>query len=104
MVLVGLRADHVLHREAGIDEVAVAGDVHLLEVVQQGRTLVPLGVGRAVDDVVAVQCRHRDEGEVGDVELHGKVPELGLDLLEGLLLVADEVHLVDADDEVRDAQ
>ena len=42
-VVVGaaLRPDHVLHREAGVDEVAVRGDVDLLEVVQQRRALVP---------------------------------------------------------------
>ena len=81
-----LRPDHVLHREAGVDEVAVGGDVHLLEVVQQRRALVPGHVGRAVDDVVAVQRRDRDEGEVVHVELHGEGAELGLDLLEALLV------------------
>ncbi len=36
-----LRADDVLHREAGVDEVAVRRDVDLLEVVQQRAALVP---------------------------------------------------------------
>ena len=40
-VLVGLRPDHVLHREAHVDEVAVAGDVHLLEMRQQRGPVVP---------------------------------------------------------------
>ncbi len=104
VVLVGLGTQHVLHREAGIDQVAVAGDVHLFEVVQQRRPLVPGHVGRSVDHVVAVQRRHRDEGEVGDVELGGELPELVLDLVEPLLAVVDEVHLVDAQHQVRDPE
>ena len=40
-VLVGLRPDHVLHREPDVDEVAVTGDVDLFEVAQQRRALVP---------------------------------------------------------------
>ena len=69
VVLVVARPDHVLHREAAVDQVAVGGDVHLFEVVQQARALVPRHVRGAVDDVVAVQRRHRDEREVVDVEL-----------------------------------
>ncbi len=34
-VLGGLRADHVLDREAVVDQVAVGGDVDLLEVAEQ---------------------------------------------------------------------
>ena len=57
-----------------------------------------------MDDVVAVQRRHREERQVVHVELHGEGPELGLDLLEALLVPVDEVHLVDAHHEVRDAE
>ena len=42
--LVGLRAHDVLHREAGVDQVAVGGDVHVLEVVHQRRAVVPVHV------------------------------------------------------------
>ena len=41
VVLVGLRADDVLHREADVDQVAVGGDVDVLEVVHQRRAGVP---------------------------------------------------------------
>ena len=57
-----------------------------------------------VDDVVALQRRHRDELHVGQVELGDEAGVVGLDLLEDLLRVADEVHLVDGDDDVLDAQ
>ena len=76
----------------------------LLEMVQQRRPLIPLHVGRTVDDVVPVQRRHRDEGQVRDVELRREVPELIADLGKTLLVVVDEVHLVDCQNQVRDAQ
>ena len=60
--------------------------------------------GECCDDVVAVQRRDRDEREVVDVELAGEVGELVADLLEALLVVVDEVHLVDAQHEVRHLQ
>ena len=41
VVLVGLGPDDPLDREPGVDEVAVGADVHVLEVVQQRRPLVP---------------------------------------------------------------
>ena len=105
-VVVGaaLGPDHVLDREPGVDQVAVRGDVDLLEVVQQRRALVPGRVVAAADDVVAVQGRHRHEGDVVDLELGGEVAELVADLLEALLRPVDEVHLVDAHHEVRDAE
>src|SRR5690606_4885914 len=62
-----LRADDVLHRETHVDQVAVGGDVHVLQVVQQGGALVPRHVLRAGDDVVAVQRGDRDERQVGGV-------------------------------------
>ena len=104
MVGVALGPDHVLDREPAVDEVAVRRDVHLLEVVEERRPVVPGHVGGTVDDVVAVQRRDGDEGEVRDVEPARPVDELLLDLFEHRLLVVDEVHLVHAQHEVRDPQ
>ena len=44
--------------------------------------------------------RDRDEGDVGDVEPAGEGGELGADAVEDLLVVVDEVHLVDAHEQV----
>ena len=99
-----LGADHVLHREADVGEVAVRGDVDVLKVVEQRRARVPgHGVG-ALDDVVAPQRRQRHEGDVVDLELGGEVSELGADGLEGGLVVVDQVHLVDGHDQPRDTE
>src|SRR5439155_17936589 len=45
-----------------------------------------------------------DEGEVGDLELHGEGGEVGADGGEDLGVVVDQVHLVHAQHEVRDPQ
>jgi len=100
VVVVTHRTDHELHREARVDEVAVGADVHVLEVVEQRRSVVPRRVVGLARDVVAEQRRHRDEREVVDVELGGEVGEVGADRVEAALVVVDEVHLVDAEHEV----
>ena len=104
VVVVGLRAYDVLHREAGVDQVAVGGDVDVLEVVHQRRAVVPRRVLRAGHDVVALEGRDRDHHEVGDRQLGRELPELVVDPLVGLLRPLDEVHLVDRQDEVGDPQ
>ena len=80
-------------------------DVHRLEVVQQRRALVPRHVRRAVDDVVAVERRDRDERDVVQVEpcRRSSVNSSRISS-KRVLVVVDEVHLVDADDEVRHAE
>ena len=103
-MLGALGADDVLHREADVDQVVVARRVHRLEVVEQRRALVPRHVRRAVDDVVAVERRDRDERDVAQVEPGGELGELLADLLEAVRVVVDEVHLVDADHEVGHAE
>src|SRR6202012_2709346 len=82
----------------------VRGDVHVLQVVQQRRAVVPGHVRASLDDVVAVQRGDRDEREVGDVELGRELGELAADLLEDLLVVADQVHLVHREHQVRHAE
>src|SRR4051794_26639238 len=99
--LVALRAYDVLHREAGVDQVAVGGDVDVLEVVHQRRAVVPRRVLRAGHDVVALERRDRDDLEVGDRQLRRERRELLVDPLVDLLGPVDEVHLVDREQEVR---
>ena len=95
--LLALRPDHVLDREADVDQVAVARDVQLLEVAEQRRAVVPGRVLGARDDVVAQQGRDRDEGHVADAQPGRELLELDPDLVEPRLREVDEVHLVDAD-------
>ena len=104
VVLPGHRPDDPLHREPGVDQVAVGGDVNGLEVIEERRSLVPRHAIGAVNDVVAVEGRDRDECHVGDLELCDEVAELVGDRVEHAAVVADQVHLVDADDQVTHAQ
>ena len=78
--------------------------MNLFEVVQQRRALVPGELSLRLDDVVAVQRRHRNKRDVVHLELGREVAELVADLLETLLRPVDQVHLVDAHHEVRDAE
>ena len=57
-----------------------------------------------VDDVVAAQRRDRDERELLEPELLGERAVLPLDLVEALLGVVDEIHLVHGDRDVAEAE
>ena len=95
------RADHPLHREARVEQVAVGRDVHVLEVVEQRRALVPghvLASGRR-------RCR-RSAREIG-MNVMSWISSFAAKSVKSStirrrrLVVVDQVHLVDAHDEVR---
>ena len=73
------------------------------QVLQEVRALVPGHVLAVVRDVVAQRGADRDGDDIGDVEARGGRAHDADDLLEGRVLVADEVHLVDGDDHGLDA-
>ena len=102
VMLVRHRADHPLHREAPVLEVAVGRDLDRLQMLEQRRARVPGHRLAAIDDVVALQRRHRDRPGVVEPEPIGERPQVGLDLREALRREVDEIHLVDRDDDVRD--
>ena len=95
-------AHHHLHRESGTaTRVGIALQAHGLEILQQRR---PVEVRRAValrDHVVAEQRAHRDGVHRGAAE---HVVEVVHDLLEDVLIVVHQVHLVDRDHDVRDPE
>ena len=71
---------------------------------EQSRALIPGCVGRGIDDVVAVQGADRDEFHILDIQARQKLLKLFADLDEAFFAPAHEVHLIDRDDEMRDAQ
>ena len=93
-----------LHGQAETREVKIARDVDGLEVAEERGAGVPRRVRRGLDDVVAVERAQRDEFHVLDVEPREKRFELGADFQEARFAPADEIHFVNGDDEVRDAQ
>ena len=101
---VEVRPVDVLHRKAKVLQVAVRADVDRFQEVHQRAALVPRHVRTRVDDVVALQRRDRNEVQIGQVQSRGKVLVVVANLLEDLLAVIDQVHLVDGDQDVLDAQ
>ncbi len=59
---------------------------------------------RARHDVVACERRHREKTDAGNRQLGGDRHELRDHRLVARLRVTDEVHLVDRDDDLRDAE
>ena len=85
-------------------EVAVAGDLDRLEVLEQRRPVVPGHALAALDDVVPAQSGHRDHLHVAQAEPLARLAQLLLDLAEPLLGEVGEIHLVHRDDDVRDPE
>ena len=100
----GQRPDHVLDRKPRPLEVVARLELHRLQVLEQGRPVVPRHVGRPLDHVVAEQSRHRDGRRLDDLQPGGHRLEVAHDRLEPDLVPADQVHLVDGQDEVGDAE
>ena len=97
-------AVHPLDRQAEGRIGALVGNLDLLEMLQQGRASVPGHGLRRVDDVVAVQRRHRDWRDRLEAEIFGHGQITRHDLVEARPAVVHQVHLVDSHNEVTDAQ
>ena len=93
-----------LDRHAEGAALQVVLDRQGLQQGHQRRAVVPGGGVRVLGDVVALERRHRDGGEVGDADLGGEVAVFGQDGVVGVLAPVHEVHLVDGQDHVADAE
>ena len=74
-----------------------------LQELQQGRPLVPGGVAAAFQDVVAVQGGDRDGGDLIEAEAGGEGLVVVANGREALGAVVDQVHLVDRQHHMADA-
>ena len=101
VMLVRHRANHPLHREPAIVEVAVRRDLDRLEMLEQRPARVPRHRVGPVDDVVALERRDGNRRCVPHAEPERQIGELASDLVEALLREVDEVHLVDGVHDVR---
>ena len=85
--------------------VVIGTDVNVLEMIQHGRTLVPIHVGGFVNHVVAVQSTDRNRRHVDDVvEPGSELFELRHDFVKPLFAIAHQVHLVHRENHVPDPQ
>jgi hypothetical protein len=78
--------------------------VDVFQVPQERGTGIPRGAGGGGDDVVAVERAHRDEDDVGQPEAREKGFKLGTDLAEARFAPVDQIHFVDRDHHMRNAQ
>ena len=99
-----IRPEDELDREAEVLEIAVGADVDRLQERHQRGAGEPRHVRAVGDDVVAFERRDRQEVEVGELQPRSEGSVVSADLLEDSLVVADDVHLVDGDDDMPDPQ
>ena len=69
----------------------------------QRRAVVPVQALAALNHHVAVEGGQGNEAHILDADLGGEGEVVGLDGLVGGLIVVHQVHLVDGDQQVRDA-
>ena len=74
------------------------------EKIEQRRPIEPGHRRGSLDDVVAAERRDRNGRDIAHAEAAGEAGDLVGDGSEGRLVEADEVHLVDRDDQPRDAE
>jgi hypothetical protein len=93
-----------LHRHAE-RLVLRCGDVELdgFEVRDQWLAHVPRHVGRVAGDIVALEARNRHCGEVGDADRARERGVIGDNRVILRLIIVDQVHLVDREHDVADA-
>jgi len=101
---VGVGAEDELDGEAEITEISVAGDLDGFEVLEECFSAIPVHGGGWFDDIVAVEGAHGDEVDVAEAEGFCEGEVIFADFVEAGLGVLDEVHFIDGDDEVFDAE
>ena len=96
---VALGAHDELHGQPEGRGVLRSGRGPVLEALKEGRAMPPRHVRGRRGDVVASDGTHGDRRDLVESEARSGSLDLSGDLLEGRMLVADEVHLVDRDDD-----
>src|SRR5690606_13871293 len=79
-------------------------DLDRFQMLDETWAAVPRRIFAAAADVVAGKARDGDCREARDADLAGERPVIEQDAVEDRLIVADEVHLVDGEHEVADAE
>ena len=63
-----MRSIHELNRKAEVLEIPIRTDVNTFQKSHQGGAVVPGHRVTGIDDVVPIECRNRDEVQIGNVE------------------------------------
>ncbi len=100
-----LRTDHPLHGKPRLHVVLARADIDVLQMIQQGRALIPWHAVGFLHDVIAMLGRQGNSGDIDDVvQPRSEGAEIRHDALVNLLAEIHEIHLVDRQHEVLDAQ
>src|ERR1700756_4932453 len=75
-----------------------------MEMIEQRRSMVPGHSRRPLHDIVAGSRRDRNDAHRWVAETRGERRELRRDLFEAVLVKPDEVHFVDSEQDVTDAE
>ena len=94
---------HRLHRQAEHRSSFAGSARHLFKMLDERLASVPSHVLRERRNIVAVNRRKRNCRRVPEVEFPAKRAEVRLDLAEHVFRPADEIHLVDREHDVLDA-
>ncbi len=92
-----------LHRQAKGPATIGFGDGHRFEILHQVRPLVPGGVAARRENIVPFKGRDRDRLDPVEAESGGEVFVIAQNLGEPVFAVADQIHLVDRQHDVADA-
>ena len=96
---------HPLHRHA--EGIILHGGIaqrRFFQMAQQRRPLIPRHMRAFLDDIVALQPGNRDRQKAVHADLLGEMAVIADDLIEPLGRVIDQIHLVDRQHHVADAQ
>ena len=105
MPFIALRANDPLHRESGVDVIFFTTHVDVLQVIKEGRPLVPRHRVGFFHDIIAFESGDGNGGDIDDIVEAGSEFLVVLDdLTEDGFVIVNEVHFVDCQDDVLDAQ
>ena len=96
-------AAHALHGHAKAARQLGAAHLDVFQILLKRRAVVEAHRPRGHDNVVALGCAYGNDLHAMHVKLGQKLVDLDFDLLEGLLRIPRQIHLVDGVDKVLDA-
>ena len=101
---VKVRAQHILHRETEIREVMIIIDMNRFEEVQQRDSFIPWCAFGLIHNVVTVQSRKRNTVHIRNTQRFYEFLVFRYNLVEPFLGEVHQVHLIDRQHHVLDAQ
>ena len=93
-----------LHRVTEGRNSRTVADCDALEIFEQRRTRIPTHPLAGFDEVVAILGDERDDNDARKTQMLGEVAKILFDLLKDFGRITDQIHLVDGDDDMPNAE